>query len=226
MADAPDWPKVVSLAVHEFRTPLTVVSGYLRMLSTDRVGALSDPQRRVIEEAERSCARLSSLLTELSDVAHFHQGRVSFLKSPVALARLLEGIRLPESPDRPDALQLGSGAGEATVTGDATRLGTALTAVASAIARETLDSPVHVLPELRDAPGGREAFIAFGSEPLAREILAGPATALPPFDATRGGSGLSLVVARQILEDHGARLYGAPGERPRAGAGVALPLSS
>lgn len=226
MADAPDWPKVVSLAVHEFRTPLTVVAGYLRMLSTDRVGTVSDPQRRVIEEAERSCARLSSLLTELSDIAHFHQGRVSFLKSPVALARLLEGIRLPESPEAPPALRVGGGAGEVTITGDASRLGAALTAVASAIARETLDAPVHVLPELRDGTAGREAFLAFGSEPLAREILAGPVTALPPFDATRGGSGLSLVVARQILEEHGARLYGAPGERPRAGAGIALPLSS
>ena len=56
MADAPDWPKVLSLTVHEFRTPLTVVAGYLRMLSTDRVGPLSDAQRRVIQEAELSCA--------------------------------------------------------------------------------------------------------------------------------------------------------------------------
>src|SRR5688572_31266690 len=99
MADAPDWPKVLSLAVHEFRTPLTVVAGYLRMLSTDRVGPLSDSQRRVIDEAERSCGRLSSLLSEVSEVAHFHQGRLTFMRSPVALSRLMQAMETTPAPD-------------------------------------------------------------------------------------------------------------------------------
>ena len=227
MADAPDWPKVLSLAVHEFRTPLTVVAGYLRMLSTDRVGPLTDAQRRVVEEAERSCARLSVLLGEVSDVAHFQQGRLSFLRTPIALSRVLDGINAPDAGDRAFTLVLGSGAGEATVAGDATRLSTSFSAIASATARESIDGQtLHVLPVLRDADAGREAFIAMGSEAVAHEILGSPLTALPAFDATRGGSGLSLVFARQVLEEHGARLYGAPGERPRAGAGITLPLSS
>ena len=226
MAVAPDWPKVLSLAVHEFRTPLTVVAGYLRMLSTDRVGPLTEAQKRVVDEAERSCARLSALLAEVSEVAHFHQGRLTFLRTPVELARVLSAITLPGTGPR-SAVIVGNGVGDVTVDGDATRLGLALSAVAAATARESLDDqPLHVVPALRDVTGGREAFLAMGTEPLAREILASPVTALPAFDATRGGSGLSLVVARQVLEDHGARLYGAPGDRPRAGAGIALPLSS
>lgn len=224
MADAPDWPKVLSLAVHEFRTPLTVVAGYLRMLSTDRVGPLTDAQKRVVDEAERSCARLSSLLTEVSDVAHFHQGRATFLRSPVALARVLAGIALSGTDRR---VEVADGLDGATVDGDATRLEHALSAIAAATAREAIDDqPLHVLPALRDGAQGREAFVAIGSEALAHEILSSPVTSLPAFDATRGGSGLSLVVATQVLQDHGGRLYGAPGDRPRAGAGIALPLSS
>jgi K+-sensing histidine kinase KdpD len=227
MADAPDWPKLLSLTVHEFRTPLTVVAGYLRMLSTDRVGPLTDAQKRVIEEAEKSCAKLSSLLTEVSDIAHFHQGRLSFMRGPVTLARLLGGIIVPDVADRRTEVVVGNGLGDATVQGDATRLSSALSAIAAATAREALEcTTLHVLPALRDTNGAREAFVAFGSEATAREILASPAGALPPFDSVRGGNGLSLVVARQILEEHGARLFGAPGERPRAGAGIALPLSS
>lgn len=229
MADAPDWPKVLSLTVHEFRTPLTVVAGYLRMLSTDRVGPLSDTQRRVVEEAERSCARLSALLGEVSDVAHFHQGRLSFMRGPVALSRLLDGIAVPRTPERPVTVVVGNGngAGELTLQGDATRLGMSLSAIAAATARESADGgALHVVPELRDVDGARQAFVAMGSEAVAHEILTSPLDALPAFDATRGGSGLSLVLARQVLEEHGARLYGAPGERPRAGAGIALPLSS
>ncbi|MEX2272545.1 MAG: histidine kinase dimerization/phospho-acceptor domain-containing protein [Vicinamibacterales bacterium] len=226
MADAPDWPKVLSLTVHEFRTPLTVVAGYLRMLSTDRVGTLTEAQRRVIDEAERSCARLSGLLAEVSEVAHFHQGRLTFMRSPVPLARVMQSLQLSAATE-PHRLVVANGIGEVEIVGDGPRLGNAMSAVASAVARETMDSDtVHVLPAVRQAPNGHEAFIAIGSEALAHEILSAPPAQLSPFDSTRGGSGLSLVIARQIVEAHGGRLYGAPGARARAGAAIALPLSS
>lgn len=226
MADAPDWPKVLSLTVHEFRTPLTVVAGYLRMLSTDRVGPLSEAQRRVIQEAERSCVRLSSLLTEVSEVAHFHQGRLSFLRSPVPLDDILTGVAVPPVADTTVALEREGGADGALVDGDAGRLRTALSAVASAVAREIMDGPaLYMLTEIRESAGRREAFIALGGEVEARDVLAAESATLPAFDATRGGNGLSLVVARQVVEEHGGALYGAPGDHPRAGAGISLPLA-
>lgn len=226
MADAPDWPKVLSLTVHEFRTPLTVVAGYLRMLSTDRVGPLSDAQRRVIQEAERSCARLSSLLTEVSEVAHFHQGRLSFFRSPVPLDDILDGVVVPPVVETPVLLEREGGPTGAMVEGDAGRLRTALSAVASAVAREIMDGPaLFMLTEIREVAGRREAFIALGGEADARGVLAADSGRLPAFDSTRGGNGLSLVVARQVVEEHGGALYGAPGDHPRAGAGISLPLA-
>jgi signal transduction histidine kinase len=194
------------------------------MLSGDRVGPLTDAQRRVVDEAARSCARLSTLLSEASEVAHFHQGRLSYLRGPVSLSRIIASIELAPGSER--RLVVGDGV-DADIVGDATRLGRALSAVASSVARETMDSEeLHVLPTLREAPGGREAFIAIGSEAIAREILDASPTDLSDFDATRGGNGLSLVIARQVLQEHQGRLYGAPGERARAGAAIALPLSS
>lgn len=227
MADAPDWPKVLSLTVHEFRTPLTVVAGYLRMLSTDRVGPLSDAQRRVIQEAERSCGRLSSLLTEVSEVAHFHQGRLTFMRSRVPLDDILRDVGPTAPSEAPLAVEREGDARGATVDGDAARLRAALSAVATAIAREIMDGPaLYVLTEVRERAGRREAFIAMGGERDARAIIAADTAALPAFDTARGGNGLSLVVARQVLEDHGASLHGAPGDHPRAGAGISLPLSN
>lgn len=224
MADAPDWPKVLSLAVHEFRTPLTVVSGYLRMLSSDRVGPLSEDQRRVIGEAERSCTKLAALLSELSEVAHHHQGRLTYLSGPVPVARLLEGLT-PAAVGRD--VQVDAGAADMTIDGDAARLSKAIVTVAVATAREMLtDEPLLVTHEIRPGGAGRELFLAFGGPELAHEILHAPEDRLTPFDTARGGIGLSLVVAQQVLEGHGARLYGGPGEHSRVGAALALPLSS
>ncbi|MGH3117468.1 MAG: histidine kinase dimerization/phospho-acceptor domain-containing protein, partial [Gaiellales bacterium] len=47
-ADA-TWPRLLSLAVHELRTPATVVGGYLRMVLKDRAGPLSEDQRRLLQ---------------------------------------------------------------------------------------------------------------------------------------------------------------------------------
>src|SRR6266536_6063873 len=61
------YPPLLSLAVHEFRTPASVVGGYLRMLQRDGDG-LSDRHRKMIDEAEKSCTRLVGLIAELSDI--------------------------------------------------------------------------------------------------------------------------------------------------------------
>lgn len=226
MADAPDWPKVLSLTVHEFRTPLTVVAGYLRMLSTDRVGLLTDAQRRVVQEAEKSCAKLSTLLAEVSEVAHFHQGRLTFLRTPAALSGILDGVAVPGGPDGARAIMRQTHVDGATVNADADRLTHAVSAVATAVAREIMDGDdLCLVADVRDGRKGREALIAVGSEDVTRAIAAAPHADLPPFDALRGGLGLSLVVARQVIEDVGGELHGAPGERPKAGAAIALPLS-
>src|SRR2546426_7206730 len=64
MAISPNnaYPQLLSLAVHEFRTPASVVGGYLRMLQRDGETALTERQRKMVDEAEKSCGRLVALI--------------------------------------------------------------------------------------------------------------------------------------------------------------------
>src|SRR5213593_1291671 len=104
----PRWPKILSLTVHEFRTPMTVVAGYIRMLLKDRAGPLTDPQRRLLEEAEKSCARLTALLTEVSDLSSLEAGTAPFNRQAADLNRSLRDAveQLPPLPDRTVAIDL------------------------------------------------------------------------------------------------------------------------
>src|SRR3954465_14459497 len=113
------WPKVLSLAVHEFRTPMTVVAGYIRMLLKERAGPLTDPQRRLLEEAEKSCGRLSALLAEMSDLSGLEAGTATFNRRPIDFrAALRETVSaLPELPDRQVNIDLQLEPGEAQVEG-------------------------------------------------------------------------------------------------------------
>ena len=77
----PRWSKLLSLAVHEFRTPITVVAGYIRMLLKDRAGPITEQQRKLLEEAEKSCGRLAALVAEMSDLSNLEGGTASLNRS-------------------------------------------------------------------------------------------------------------------------------------------------
>jgi len=55
MAAEESYPKLISLAVHELRAPASVVGGYLRMLQRDTESPLTDRQRQIVDQAEKSC---------------------------------------------------------------------------------------------------------------------------------------------------------------------------
>jgi signal transduction histidine kinase len=228
MPDAPHdprWPKLLSLTVHEFRTPMTVVAGYIRMLLKDRAGALTDQQRRLLEEAEKSCGRLSGLVSEVSELSNLEGGTLTFNRQSTDLRSALRqaAAQLPPLPDREIAIDLVLGDGAALVDGDPVRLAQAFAAIFGALRREMVTSDRLIVREcdtaLADGAPATELRVGDGETHAAFE--ADPAR--PIFDEWRGGVGLSLAIARRIIEAHGGRLWGAPGGL-KTGARVILPL--
>ena len=219
----PRWAKILSLSVHEFRTPMTVVAGYIRMLLKDRAGPLSDPQRKLLEEAEKSCARLTALLTEVSDLSNLEGGTAPFNHQAADLTRSLrEAVeQLPPLPDREVGIDLQVENGAAPIQGDPVRLTTAFSSIIKSLRRELIGDAPLVVRQQRVASGyeiqigDAETLAALDAETGDREL----------FDEWRGGSGLILPVARRIIEAHGGRIWGAPGGR-KAGARIQLPANS
>ena len=221
MSTEPRWPKLLSLAVHEFRTPITVVAGYIRMVLKERAGPISEQQRKLLEEAEKSCGRLSALVAEMSDLSGLEGGTASFNPVPLELDRMLaEAVAsLPELADREVAVVI-EGSGPVALAADPARLRTALTALLVGLRREVVASDRLIVRYTNGADDGEGATRVAIGEPEAIGAVAGanPAT-LEPFNEWRGGSGLSLAIARRVIERHGGRLYAPPGG---AGAGALL----
>src|SRR5438552_16756402 len=86
------YPRLLSLAVHEFRTPLSVVGGYLRLLQHPNAEPLTDHQRRMITEAEKSCKRLTTLIAQLSDIAKLDNGLLPLSRHPIDLFALISDV--------------------------------------------------------------------------------------------------------------------------------------
>ena len=216
----PRWPKVLSLTVHEFRTPMTVVAGYIRMLLKERAGAVTDQQRRLLEEAEKSCGRLSALVSELSELSNLEGGALTFNRQPTDLRAAIRAAveQLPPLPDRDVPVEVNLFDGPATIGGDPVRLAQAFGALCGALRREIITAEPLRVREVAAAGGGFEFHIG---DPDALTVIAGD-NERPAFDEWRGGVGLSLLVARRIIAAHGGRVWGAPGGR-KAGAGVNIP---
>lgn len=220
------WPRLLALSVHEFRTPMTVVAGYIRMLLKERAGPLSEPQRRLLEEAEKSCARLSALLVEMSDLANLEAGTAPINRSSLDLHAVLSDAiaSMPSGGDGIQVLLTTSDEG-VSVAGDAVRLKTAFASVLHALRRELVASTQLFVKEHQAPLHGRPAsWIAIGDAEHIGEFERATPESLTTFDEWRGGCGLSLAVARRIIEGHGGSIW-SPAHGVKAGAVVALPRS-
>jgi K+-sensing histidine kinase KdpD len=223
----PRWPKILSLSVHEFRTPMTVVAGYIRMLLKDKAGALNDQQRRLLEEAEKSCGRLTALLAEVSELSTLEAGTATFNKQSADLNVVLRTAieQLPPLPDRDVRVDLQPVEGDAPLNGDAAKLSQALGAVVAALRRELVTTDRLVVRARSASVGGRRGYeVLIGDDAGIAALEAEASDRGRTFDEWRGGVGLSLINARRILNVHGGTLE-APAEGGKASARIALPAS-
>src|SRR5262245_32848416 len=201
------YPQLLSLAVHEFRTPASVVGGYLRMLQRDTDSTLTERQRKMIEEAEKSCGRLVALIAELSDISKLDAGLIALARQQVDLFALVGEVAagVQEAKDRDVHLEVRGDDAGAPLSGDATRLRTAFDAIFRAILREK-PGPATVIAERRiEKRDGRETAVVVVAE--ASSVDTAYTQPPVPFDEKRGGLGLALPLARRVIEGHGGQIW-------------------
>ncbi len=199
---------------HELSTPLTPLAGYLRILQTGKIGALSPQQQRILDSMSQSVTRLTRIVDNLSDFASLEAGQAPILEGEVEPDKLADEVVSELRSAIKDArlhvsVQHGGGG---PVRADPRKLRQAM---ANLVSNAVKFSPHggEVLVELTREPGklrftvydqgpgidGGEAERIF--EPLHHAAVRGGE------DARQPGSGLGLPVARRIAEAHGGRIW-------------------
>jgi len=176
------------------------------MLQKDQNPPMSARQLHMIEEAEKSCARLVAIVAELSEIGKLDSGVVRFAQRQFDLFSLLGELAelVHEGSDRNVQLKMVGPPEGAPMSGDPARLQTAFQAIFRAILREQA-GPVTVVAERRHetVDGAPCAVVVVAIEGSVQEAYD---RASGPFDDRRGGLGLALPLARRVVEGHGGRM--------------------
>ncbi|HZJ34583.1 MAG TPA: ATP-binding protein [Candidatus Angelobacter sp.] len=79
----------VSMASHQLRTPLTSVKGYISMVIEGDAGKISDPQKKLLDEAFNSSERMVHLINDFLNVSRIQNGKFIIDKHPTDLSKVI-----------------------------------------------------------------------------------------------------------------------------------------
>jgi signal transduction histidine kinase len=96
-ADA-TFPRLVSLAAHDLRTPLATIHGFAQTLV--RMGDLGEPKQRYLEMIDEASRQLAELLDELGVAARIEGGKYEPNLQPVDTLDLARGAAEELGEDR------------------------------------------------------------------------------------------------------------------------------
>jgi signal transduction histidine kinase len=220
MSSEDSYPALISLAVHELRTPANVVWGYLKMLKHDGQSTLGVRERHLVDEAEKSCARLAEVMTELNDVGKLDAGQAPMARRQVDFFGLVSeaAAGLHEGRDRGVRVDVRGPSTGAGIEGDPDRIRQALAAVIRSVLREQPGPCTIVVDRQRTTMASTNTAVVIVADEARVQGDAGSAA----FDDKRGGLGLALPIARRVIEAHGGRLR----SRADGGVTISVPLTT
>ena len=199
----------VSNVAHEFRSPLTVMTGALDNLADGLHGQLTTDQREPVDMCRRESQRLKRLVGDLLDIARIEAGKVRLVQTEVVLQDLLcHTAQLFEELVKQQGLSLSLELPEepARIIGDRDRLQQVFVNLVSNAAKFTKQGTIR----LRLLRNGQQYHVevADTGPGIAEDDLE---RVFDKFERVGSqaeeGSGLGLPIARDLIELHHGRMW-------------------
>jgi signal transduction histidine kinase len=196
----------ISLVAHELRIPMTSIKGYTDLMNAGLAGPLSEQQKQFLEVIGRNLTRMTSLISDLSDINHIESGRMKFDLTAFDLREVVADVSdsLRERiGNRQQTLRVEIEDDLPLVYADSTRINQVITNLMSNAHKYTPEGGELVL---RSWPNGRFAFVSmqdngYGiSEENQEKLFSQFFRAEDKEVREQPGWGLGLSIVRRMVE--------------------------
>lgn len=193
---------------HELRSPLTVISGYLELMTED--AETPSAWRAPVAEMRRQAVRMVAIVRDLLELARLESEASAPPRTRVDVAALIERVRAQVTAGgvggRHIDVRLRS---RAALLGAETELESAAGNLVSNAVKYTADDGV-IEVVWQDAGGGAELIVADNGIGIPERDIPRLTERFYRVDKARsarsGGTGLGLAIVKHVAERHGARL--------------------
>ncbi len=225
----------IGIVAHELRTPLAILKGFVQTLidqtARGKGPALAAWQMQSLQGIDLATARLVDLAEDLLDVTRVQAGRLELQREPTDLVALIRRVlmRRQLTTER-HTLSLVTEAEHLVTHVDPRRMEQILTnLIGNAIKYSPEGGPIKVTMRANEAT--REVLLSIsdqgiGIPPHDQALVYGRFARARNAQAYEiSGSGLGLYLCRELVEQHGGRIWFESAEGQGSTFFVALPLS-
>lgn len=207
----------LSIAAHELKTPITALKGYVQLV-LKRVGDHPELEnaRRFLEMVDQQADRITSLVQKLLDAGRIHAGKLDLQRSTFDLQGLLELVAERMQQFSLVHTIIVAHSAPVMVHADQHRIEQVLiNLVDNAIKYSPGGGPITLDARLEDAQvvvSVRDEGLGIPVEKLSR-VFDRWYQAHAGTSGDFGGMGLGLSICKEIVEQHGGRIWAEAAER-------------
>lgn len=198
---------------HELRTPLNVIIGFSELMLDGVPGEVNEEQKQCLNDIFSSGHHLLDLINDILDLSKIESGKMELSLRNFSLPNLIESLKsvmMPILSPRKQSLEIDVEDGLYLVHADKAKVRQVLLNLLSNATRFTPDGGKLRVEAVTDGSWCQVSVIDSGIG-IAREnqerIFAPFCQLGNPLIKDRGGTGLGLTIAREIIEKHGGQIW-------------------
>ncbi|MFC1990561.1 ATP-binding protein, partial [Chloroflexota bacterium] len=198
---------------HELRTPLNVVIGFSELLLDGVPGKIGAEQQQCLNDILGSGKHLLNLINDILDLSKIESGKMELRLRKFALTDILEPLKtvmLPMIAPRKQSLEIEVEDELPPIFADKSKLRQVLINLLGNSTKFTPDGGKLMVKAVRDGDWCYVSVIdsGIGIKRENQKKIFEPFCQLDsPMTETKGGTGLGLIIARQIIERHGGQIW-------------------
>jgi len=198
---------------HDLRTPLNAIVGFSQLMLDGVPGEINEEQGQCLEDILRSGEYLLNLISDVFDLSKIESGKMELKLRNTALTDVIESLRstvMPMLAQRGQSLDVELEKGLPLVRVDEARVSQVLLNLLGNASKFTPDGGKLDVKAVREGDWCQIRVIDNGigiEKEDQKRIFEAFYRVDNPEAREKGGTGLGLTIAKQIIEMHGGRIW-------------------